>query len=266
MKPTLRAVVREPLFHFVVLTAALFAVGSLFGPGDDVIEVSQEEIEWRILQVEVGQDAPLTEEERRLVEQRYIDERVLVREAQALGLGADERIDDILVQKMLHVLSGDVIQPSEDELAAYYAAKLEWYVRAPAVTVDELVVAAGEAFPRALHEGLEPEELPEASIVGHRVMPRLDLNDLVLLFGSVGADVIFAADEGAWVHAYFSVRGQHWFRVKQRFASETRPLAQVRDIVRNDWIAENEDQRLSAAVSELRARYTVVVESSRDRP
>jgi lipoate synthase len=36
--------------------------------------------------------------------------------------------------------------------------------------------------------------------------------------------------------------------------------------VRNDWIAENEDERLASAVSELRARYTVVVEANRDQP
>ena len=240
MKSAVKAVVREPLFHFLLLAAALFVVGSLFTRSDDVIEVSREEIEWRILQVEAGRETRLTDDERRLVEQQYIDERVLVREAQAMGLSADERIDDILVQKMLHVLSGDVIQPSAEELEAYYTAKLEWYVRSPAVTVDELVVAEGAPLPPTLREGVEPEQLPEDSMVGHRVMPRLDLNDLVLLFGAEGADLIFNAAEGAWVAGYQSVRGEHWFRIKQRFASETPSLEQIRDVVRNDWIAENE--------------------------
>jgi hypothetical protein len=266
MKSTLSAVLGEPLFHFLLLAAALFVAGSLFTRSDDVIEVSREEIEWRILQVEAGTGTRLTDDERRLVEQQYIDERVLVREAQAMGLSADERIDDILVQKMLHVLSGDVIRPSEDELEAYYTAKLEWYARSPAVTVDELVVAEGAPLPSALRKGLEPEQLPEDSMVGHRVMARLDHNDLVLLFGAEGADLIFDADDGAWVAAYESVRGRHWFRIKQRFASETPPLEQIGDVVRNDWIAENEEERLVSAVSELRARYTVVVEENRDQP
>ena len=265
MKSTLSAVVREPLFHFLVLAAALFVAGSLFTRGDDVIEVSREEIEWRILQVEAGRGTSLTDDERRLVERQYIDERVLVREARAMGLSADERIDDILVQKMLHVLSGDVIQPSEGELETYYTAKLDWYVRSPAVTVDELVVAEGDPLPPPLREGVEPEQLPEGSMVGHRVMPRLDLNDLVLLFGVEGADLIFNAEERAWVAAYQSVRGRHWFRIKERFGSETPSLEQIRDVVRNDWIAENEEQRLASAVSELRARYTVIVEANRDQ-
>ena len=94
MKLSLQGAVREPLFHFVLLAAALFALAALFGPESDVIEVSREEIEWRILQVEAEQGRPLTDDERRVVEEEYLDERVLVREAQALGLSVDERIDD----------------------------------------------------------------------------------------------------------------------------------------------------------------------------
>ena len=97
-------------------------------------------------------------------------------------------------------------------------------------------------------------------------MPRLDLSDLGFLFGAEGADLIFGADDGAWVDAYRSVRGQHWFRIKERFAAETPPLVDVRDFVRMDWITEYEDRRLLSRVAELRARYTVIVEPARDEP
>ncbi len=165
---------------------------------------------------------------------------------------------------MLHVLSGDVIQPSDNELAMYYLGNVERYERAPAVTIDELVVVEGDPLPPALLDGVEPEDLPTGSAIGHRVMPRLDLSDLGFLFGAEGADLIFGADDGAWVDAYRSVRGQHWFRIKERFAAETPPLVDVRDFVRMDWITEYEDRRLLSRVAELRARYTVIVEPARD--
>ena len=266
MKSALRGVVREPLFHFLFLAAALFVLAALFGPGSDVIEVSREEIEWRILQIEAEQGNRLTDDERRVVEEEYLNERVLVREAQALGLETDERIDDILIQKMLHVLSGDVIQPNDDELAMYYRGNLERYERSPTVTIDELVVAEGAPLPPALQQGVEPQELPEGSVVGHREMARLDLSDLGFLFGAEGADLIFGADDATWVDAYRSVRGQHWFRVKERFTAETPPLEDIRDFVRMDWIAEFEDRRLLSRVAELRARYTVIVEPAPDEP
>ena len=257
------AFTREPLLHFALLAVVLFAMGALFGSDDDVIEVSRSEIEWRILRLEAERGSPLSADERRLVEQAYIDERVLVREARALGLAEDERIDDILVQKMLHVLSADVIQPTDDELAAYYGARQERYRRPERVSVDELVVEHGASLPRTLREGAEPEDLPPGSVVGHRMMPRLAESDLILLFGDESAASIFAAESGVWVSAYGSVRGDHWFRVNERLEEETPPLDEVRDLVRRDWIVEEEEERLARRVAELRERYTVVVDNVR---
>jgi hypothetical protein len=259
-RPTFRSMLREPLVHFVALAAVLFGVSALFGGGDDSIEITRDEIEWRILQVEAQEGQQLSEDERRLVLERYIDERVLVREAEALGLAADERIDDILVQKMLHVLSGDVIQPSDEELAAYYAVNFDRYATEETVTVDEVVLPEGVPLPRGLTAGAEPTDFPDAGLIASRVMPRLSLEDLAQIFGDESADIVFRAGEGVWVDAYLSVRGQHWFRVRAREEALVPPLEVVREAARLDWIAEQEDRRLLARVAEVRARYQVVVE------
>jgi hypothetical protein len=257
---------REPLLHFVALAAVLFGVSALLGPGDDVIEITRDEIEWRVLQVEAQEGQPLTEDERQLILERFIDERVLVREAQAMGLAEDERIDDILVQKMLHVLSGDVIQPSDEELGAYYAVNFERYATEETVTVDEIVLPAGVPVPRDVIAGTEPAEVTDGGLIASRVMPRLSFDDLAQIFGETAASLVFEADVGAWVDAYESVRGQHWFRVRERTEATVPPLEVVREAARLDWIAEQEDRRLLARVAELRARYDVIVEGEeRDR-
>lgn len=264
MSGALRGIVREPLVHFTLLAASLFVLGALFDRGDDVIEVSRAEIEWRILQIEAELGNRLTAEERRQVEETYIEERVLVREAQAMGLTEDERIDDILIQKMLHVLSGDVIRPTDEELAAYYDANTERYRRPAQVTVDEVVVAEGAPLPPALRAGTEPDELPEGTLIARRLMPELELDDLVQLFGPEAAEQIFGGEVDAWVGPFGSVRGQHWLRVRERLDPETPPLDEVGDLVRRDWIAEEEDRRLADRVAELRARYTVIVDDERE--
>ena len=252
--------------HFVALAAVLFGASALFGPGDDVVEITRDEIEWRILQVEAQEGQRLTEDERQLVLERYIDERVLVREAQALGLAEDERIDDILVQKMLHVLSGDVIQPSDEELRAYYAGNAERYAIEETVTVDEIVLPMGVPLPSELLAGAEPASVTDGGLIASRVMPRLSFGDLTQIFGEDAASDVFVADVGAWVDAYESVRGQHWFRVRERAEATVPPLEVVREAARLDWIAEQEDRRLLARVAELRARYDVVVESEEREP
>jgi hypothetical protein len=258
-KSPLRAVLREPLLHFVLLAALLFGVSAIFGRAN-VIDITNDEIDWRVLQFEAQEGRKLTDEERLLVRERLIDERVLVREAKAEGLDADDRIDDILVQKMLHVLSGEVIQPTDEELQAFYAMNTGRYATEATVTVDEVVAPMGAPLPRALLDGGEPSDAPEGALIASRVMPRLTLADLAQIFGDDAAAEIFRAEPGTWVDAYQSVRGQHWFRVRERTEATLPALEVIRETLRLDWIAEQEDRRLLARVAELRQKYQIRIE------
>ena len=259
MTSVLDKAMREPLLHFAALAAALFVIAGVIRRDEDRIEVSRQELDWRIEQVE-AREGPLSAEDRRLVEEAYIDERVLIREARAMGLEADERIDDILVQKMLHILSGDVIQPTEEELAAFYEENREAYAVDATVTVDEIVVAGGGELPRTLLEGGAPEDLAEGAVVSRRVMERLTFDDLAQLFGDAGAASVMEAETGDWWEVQRSPRGAHWVRVRERFGQTIPPLSVVRDAVRLDWITAREQARLLDRVAELRTAYTIVVE------
>lgn len=260
MTSTLTKAAREPLLHFALVAAGLFVVAGVLRRDDNLIEVTRQELDWRIAQVEEREGTTLSAEERQLVEEAYIDERVLIREARAMGLEADERIDDILIQKMLHILSGDVIQPTDEELATHYEANREAYATDAAVTVDEVVVAENAQLPRALLEGTPPEQLPAGSVVGHRVMERLTYEDLIQVFGEEGARIVSSAETGDWWEAQQSSRGRHWVRIRERAGSTVPPLDIVRDAVRLDWIAAKEQVLLLDRVAELRTSYTVVVE------
>jgi len=259
MTPALEKAMREPLLHFAALAASLFVIAGVIRRDDDRIEVSRQALDWRIEQVE-AREGPLSAEERLLVEEAYIDERVLIREARAMGLEADERIDDILVQKMLHILSGDVIQPTEEELAAFYEENREAYAVDGTVTVDEVVIAAGRELPRALLQGGAPEALPEDVVVSRRLMERLTFDDLAQVFGDAGAATVMDAETGDWWEIQQSPRGAHWVRVRERFGEAIPPLSVVRDAVRLDWITVREQARLLDRVAELRTAYTIVVE------
>jgi hypothetical protein len=259
MTPVLDKAIREPLMHFAALAAALFVIAAVTRRDEDRIEVSRQELDWRIEQVE-AREGTLSAEERLLVEEGYIDERVLIREARAMGLEADERIDDILVQKMLHILSGDVIQPTEEELAAFYEENREDYAVDATATVDEVVVASGGELPRALLQGGAPEDVPDGAVVNRRVMERVTFDDLARMYGDGGAATVMQADTGDWWQIQQGPRGAHWVRVRQRFGESVPPLSVVRDVVRLDWIGAREQGRLLDRVAELRTAYTIVVE------
>jgi hypothetical protein len=259
----MRSVLCEPTLHFAVLAAALFAVSAVVGARgrENVIQIDRAEIAARIAEIEATTGAPLGDHDRKQVEDSYIDERVLVREAQVLGLQDDARIDDFLAQKMLHVLSADVIQPTDVELEAYYHDHRTRYVAEPTVTIDELVVGTAGALPAALRdqlrEGAVPEQLVESVPIRHGVLTQMSRAELTRVFGDTTTARILGAAPGVWVGPHHTVRGQHWFRVTERTASVPPDLEEIREQVRLDWVMEQEEARLKRRVAELRARYAI---------
>ena len=265
--PLFRRILREPTSHFVLLAAVLFAASAaLESVRGSVITIDPVQISVRIAELEAIRGAPLSPEERQLVEDAYIDEQVLVREALDMGLEADRRIDDILVQKMLHVLSGDVIQPTEDELREFYEANRASYTPEPTLTVAEVVIAgdssvAGDLV-NQLRAGVSTQELAEHPDVRSSVLRDVTGGDLRRLFGPVTAELILSANSDGWIGPHETVRGQHWFRIVERTSPELPPLDSVRERVRLDWVADQETTRLNQRVRELRERYNIVIEEA----
>jgi hypothetical protein len=268
--PLFRRILREPTSHFVLLAAVLFAgSAALESWRGDVITIDRVQIDVRIAELEALRGAPLSPEERQLVEDAYIDEQVLVREALDMGLEADRRIDDILVQKMLHVLSGDVIQPTEDELSEFYEANRAGYTPELTLTVEEVVIAgdspaAGDLVERLLADSSAPE-LAENPGARASVLREVTGGDLRRLFGPVTAELILSANTEGWIGPHATVRGQHWFRIIEQTTPELPPLDSVRERVRLDWVADQEAARLDLAVGELRERYNIVIEEPEGR-
>jgi len=268
--PVFRRILREPASHFVLLAAVLFGANAVLESWrGNVITVDRVQIDVRIAELEAIRGAPLSPEERQLVEDAYIDEQVLVREALDMGLEADRRIDDILVQKMLHVLSGDVIQPTEDELREFYEANRASYTPESTLTIEEVVIAgdspaAGDLVAR-LRVGASALELAESPDARSSVLRAVTGGDLRRLFGPVTAELILSANTEGWIGPHETVRGQHWFRIVERTTPELPPLDSVRERARLDWVADQEAARLDQAVRELRDRYNIVIEEPGER-
>jgi hypothetical protein len=180
----------------------------------------------------------LSEEERQRAEEAYIDEQILAREARARGLDDDENIRSILYQKMLHVLSGEVREPTEEEMRQYLDSHRARYALRPAVTVED---------------GVGPEGRRRKT-----VLTRVTEGELAWSFGEETAAMIFRAEPGRWVGPHQSAEGEHWFRVIERFTGAgAPPLEAIRDQVRFDWMAQAEGALLAERVAELRKRYQV---------
>ena len=136
-QPTVIAIRRwlqEPLLHFLLLGALMFAAWSYWAPGpapesaateihltpDDVLAM------WTFFKSQWQRD-PTPEEFSRMVENK-VQEEVLYREAVAMGLDKDDTIVKRRMAQKLQFLAEDVAaayEPDDAELEAWYAANAE---------------------------------------------------------------------------------------------------------------------------------------------
>jgi len=263
----LQKLLQEPTVHFFVIAGILFALyGINKSNSGNVLEIEQSEIDARLFLQEMSSGQALSDEQREYITASYIEEQILVREAKAMNLDDDARINDILAQKMRHVLSGDIIQPSVAELQNYYADNAERYLTQATVSTDELVFDSRDPLPDSvtdlLQAGADPEAMLALSPGNVAPLPNVNRIDLANIFAPDFADRVFAAEVGQWIGPFTSNRGQHWLRVQQSSPARTPALEEIEDRVRLDWIADEEESRLQLEIDRLWERYTILINGS----
>ena len=260
----IQKLVQEPTVHFFLMAIVIFVIYAISQTNrENLLEVDQREIDARVFIQEMTAGQPLNDEQRQFIASNYVEEQILVREAIALGLNNDARIHDMLAQKMRHVLSGDVIQPTADDLNNYYEENLERYRTLPLVSVNELVLntqdelsAEVQAF---LNSGSDAEMILAATAGNEAPLPNVNRIDLANIFSPEFSEQVFNAESESWVGPYTSNRGQHWLKITERSEANLPPLNEITDRVRLDWIAEEEEILLQQEVDKLWDQYTIIV-------
>lgn len=260
----IQKLVQEPTVHFFLMAVVIFVIYAISQTNrENLLEVDQREIDARVFIQEMTAGQPLNDEQRQFIASNYVEEQILVREAIALGLDNDARVHDMLAQKMRHVLSGDVIQPTADDLNNYYEENLERYRTLPLVSVNELVLntqdelsAEVQAF---LNSGSDAEMILAATAGNEAPLPNVNRIDLANIFSPEFSEQVFNAESESWVGPYTSNRGQHWLKITERSEANLPPLNEITDRVRLDWIAEEEEILLQQEVDKLWDQYTIIV-------
>jgi len=253
---------QEPTLHFFLIAGIIFALYEFTQSNDEnVLEVSQSEIDARIFLQELNSGETASDQQRELITVLFIEEKILVQEALTMDLDNDARIHDMLAQKMRHVLSGDIIQPSQEELFGFYQSNITRYETLTTISVDELVFDSRNPLPAAmqtlLSSGAEAEELLELSEGSASPLPNVNFLDLSNIFDESFATNVFSENLGDWSGPFISNRGQHWLRVTERNEARLTPLSEIEDRVRLDWITQEEDLRLQLQIDKLWDNYSI---------
>src|ERR1700746_2704759 len=127
----LRRGLREPLLHFLLAGALIFAVYDLLNPpangtsqADRMIVLTKDDLRQLVIGwLAQGREAPTVDEMRALVDQK-VREQILAREAVGLGLDKDDEIIRRRLAQKMDFLAADIAalqEPSDAELRAWFA-------------------------------------------------------------------------------------------------------------------------------------------------
>ena len=264
---------RDPLVVFVLLGAGVFALdGWLAGSEAEqrVVEITPDRIDrLRARWVAQWGREPTGPELQTLIDDA-VDEEILYREAQRLGLDRDDAIvRRRLAQKLTFILedAGAGGPPSEAAVQEYYARHAERYRRPGRTTFDHVFLSGdsrtdpvGDATALLAEvradDGSGWQRMGDPFMLARAYADRSD-QEIAGLFGRVFADAVAALPVGGWNGPVDSTYGAHLVRVNDRTSSRAPALAEVRDRVTADLRADRRRERSLAAYQELRDEYEV---------
>jgi peptidyl-prolyl cis-trans isomerase C len=268
---------RDPLVHFALLGAALFALhGWLAPPPRDAatIVVSRPLLDGlRREHLQRTGSSPTGEEEAALID-RYVDSEILYREALAQGLDrGDIIVRRRLVQKMEFVLEtlAPLPEPTEAELQEFLDTHAERYELAARATLSHVFVSserhgnAAEGLAAALRArlvaGEEASVLGEPFLHGRRLGGRTP-SEIAAVFGQGFAEHVARLRLDEWSLPIESSYGFHVVRVTERVPRRRPPLDEIRSLVQRDWEVERRTALTRSALQRLRNRYEILAEAS----
>lgn len=271
VRDRLRAVLREPLVHFLAAGAVIFAVFSAAppDPGERRIVLDEPALT-RLVEryTETYHRAPSPQELQGLIDDAVADQ-VYYREGLRLGLDRD---DDVVIRRMrtkmlaLATSDAETRTPRDAELQAMLDRDPARYAEDAVTSFDQVWLgpdkretrAAAPAALARLNHGTPPAEIGQAVALPAR-FDRASTSDIAAQFGDEFAVAIKDLPTGQWRGPIGSGLGLHLVRVTARVAPGKPTLATVRQRVENDWRAQAITKAEDEAYRKLLAGYQVEI-------
>jgi hypothetical protein len=267
--------VREPLLHFFVLGAALFALygwlnrGTLDSPTE--IFVSRGQVQSLQAQFERVWQRPATAEEMQHLVDNWVREEIFYREGLAMGLDRNDPIVRRRVgQKVEFIIdSAAPAAPTTAELQAWLDAHPADYAVEPRYSLHQVYfdpqrhgtnlerdIAAAR---RALEAGRAVDG--DSTLLPAR-MQAARQDEVQRTFGPEFAAALAEMPVGSWQGPVESGFGLHLVNLGEKAGVQAPSLDQVRAEVERDLLRSRTEQANSALYERLRANYRVRVEAA----
>ncbi|WP_050605325.1 peptidyl-prolyl cis-trans isomerase [Ruegeria sp. 6PALISEP08] len=265
-------VLKEPLFHFFLIGAAIFIWFHIVAPDDEVVEnletivIDEDDVALLAIQFEARWKRPPNDTELKALIDASIREEVLVREARKLGLDrGDTLIRTRLSQKMdfLTEAIATSVVPEDEDLEAFLQQNPERYATSEKVAFTQVFLGEEaseveiEKALTALREEQDPFDVAGSTLLPAS-MPLTATKVIDSVFGAGFSTRFAEVETGRWVGPVQSGYGVHLVRVNAVELSQTPPLADIHDAVLRDWRRVMSEDLAQAQYESLADSYQIM--------
>jgi parvulin-like peptidyl-prolyl isomerase len=281
----MKAVLREPLVHFLLLGGLLFLYfewrGGSGGPGSSWIVVTPGQIEHLASGFGRTWQRPPTDAELKGLVDDYVKEEIATREAVGMGLDRDDTIIRRRLRQKLEFLVEDAASaalPNDAELQAWLDAHPESFQAEPQLAFRQVYVSPERRGPRAAADAAEllarlrkggpdvaTERLGDPSMLPAEEA-LIPLREVERSFGNDFAQVLLTIQPGRWTGPVESPYGLHLVLVRERGAAVKPALSEIRPMLEREVLAERRKRDLDALYARLLEKYTVTIEMPKPAP
>ena len=263
---------REPLFHFLLLGGGLFLLYAQVSPPRIAAEGSTEIVvtEGRLLQLESQYEKawrrpPTAAELEELVEE-FLREEIFYREALALGLEQDDTVIRRRLRQKMEFLAEDLAslaEPTEEDLQEYFQDHVEEFSPPSSFTFQHVYFQPGkEAVAKELLQRLESGEQLDYLQEGDQFLLERAFVDVPqeMVSRSFGEDFavqLSVLESGRWHGPIRSGFGVHLVFLEKVEKTETPTLEEFRPEVQREWLHLKRKEMNEAFFQQLREKYTV---------
>ena len=279
----LKKFLRDPLIHFLVIGALIYAGYGLLDTDSDTedtrtINISSGEIEALTDQWSRLWNRPPTEAELAGILRKHVRTQILYREAKAMGLDSQDTVIERRLAQKVELLSRSLVvpaEPSDEVLANWYSENKDRFRTPDTYTLSQVFFDPDKRDDATLDDAqaalevLEgrasvPQDLSEygdSSMLNNYYAGRSEL-DIRKAFGGGFTEKVIVLSSGQWHGPILSGFGTHLVYLHGVTRQQAPALADIKSQVRDAWMEEQIETLSARFLDELVSRYEVVVEET----
>lgn len=274
---SMKRILHEPLLHFLLLGAAIFAVHRLVSAGAGFdrgrIVITQGEVAALAEGFARTWQRPPTSTELEGLIQDQVREDIYCREAIALGLDKDDSVVRRRLRQKMEFLAEDaaVAEPSDAELEAYLRSHADAFrvqrfsFRHVYLSRERRGANLARDAARLLAELIQKGSAADVGDMGDpflldRQFESVAADEVARIFGDGFAAQLGRMPPGQWGGPIESGYGAHLVLVTERTDGRVPALAEVRDAVRRGWLNARRAEANEQLYQKLLKRYVVTIE------